>query len=475
MPLGLIYCASRFTSDASLVNASTVHTEFYSNGSSKTNILLLFMQTLFTAQQLTDPVLKESERILRKCVHCGFCLSTCPTYQILGDELDSPRGRIYLIKDMLENNRVPSENVVKHIDRCLSCLACVSSCPSDVNYMHLIDHARGYIEKNFRRSLYARCIRSLLALVLPVPKYFRLILVLAKIANVFRRFLPQQLNEMTQLARTNNVPNSPGLQSGFFSAEGRLKGKVGLIPGCVQQVIGNHINKSTVQLLNRLGYDVHMLVESQCCGAIEHHLGKVRLTAKRIENNVTNWLKKIEQHDLDAIVINASGCGTMVKDYHYLLRENASLCNAANIISSKARDITEFIATCNMDNLSLRTSLNMTVAYHSACSLQHGQKISHQPVALLEKFGFKVIDIPESHMCCGSAGTYNLLQADLANQLGQRKAVNINSVKADVVASGNLGCINQLENYLEIPIVHTVELLDWACGGEQPARLRHAL
>jgi len=426
------------------------------------------MQTLFTAQQLADPVLKESERILRKCVHCGFCLSTCPTYQILGDELDSPRGRIYLIKDMLENNRVPSEKVVKHIDRCLSCLACVSACPSDVNYMHLIDHARGYIEKNFRRSLYTKSVRSLLALVLPVPKYFRLVLILAKIANVFRRFLPQQLNEMTQLAPTNNVSNNQGMQSDFFSAEGKLKGKVGLLPGCVQQVIGNHINKSTVQLLNRLGYDVHILVDSPCCGAIEHHLGKEHLTTKRIEDNVTNWLKQIEQHDLNAIIINASGCGTMVKDYHYLLRNNESLSDAANIISSKAMDISEFIEGCDIDSLSLRSNLNVTVAYHSACSLQHGQKISQQPVSVLEKFSFKVIEIPESHMCCGSAGTYNLLQADLAKQLGQRKAVNIKSIKADVVASGNLGCINQLENYSDIPIVHTVELLDWASGGKKP-------
>ncbi|MFQ5661089.1 MAG: glycolate oxidase subunit GlcF [Gammaproteobacteria bacterium] len=424
------------------------------------------MQTLFTEHQLSSPPIREANRILRHCVHCGFCLATCPTYQLLGDELDSPRGRIYLIKDMLENERNPSDEVVKHIDRCLSCLSCMTTCPSNVNYMHLVDRGRAYIEEHHRRPAPDRFVRALLAGILPRAKFFRWALQLARAVEPLQRFLPQRIRAMTTLAKSVTVHQYNETSQSLFPAVGEIKGRVGLLSGCVQTVMGNDINQATISLLTRLGYEVWILEREPCCGAIEQHLGKESRTRKRITENVKNWKVLMKEQRIEAIIVNASGCGTMIKDYAYLLRENASLSGAATFISQHTLDITEFLDTCDLTPLSFRTDNDFTIACHNPCSMQHGQNITEQPAALLRRFGFRVTHVPEAHMCCGSAGTYNLLQPELANRLGQHKAQQIRSLQAHIVATGNLGCIAQMRRYLDVPVRHTTELLDWASYGQ---------
>jgi glycolate oxidase iron-sulfur subunit len=430
------------------------------------------METNFSLAQLADPAVAESEKILRACVHCGFCTATCPTYALLGDELDSPRGRIYLIKDMLENDRPASEKVVKHVDRCLSCLSCMTTCPSGVNYMHLVDHARTHIENTYTRPFFDRKVRDLLAAVMPYPRRFRALMRLAAIGKLFAPVLPQRLRAMLALAPS--TPMSRPLDAGriVWPAAGTRKKRVLLMPGCVQQVLAARINDATVRLLTRLGHEVVVADGSGCCGALTHHLGKEDLAHQAVRNNVRAWTGEIDGADgIDAIVVNASGCGTTVKDYGFMLRGDADLADAAAKISGLTRDISEFLfdndAGTDFAGASVSSDLNVT--YHSACSLQHGQKVTTAPKTLLANAGFTVKEPLESHLCCGSAGTYNMLQPDLANKLRDRKAENITRTAPDVIATGNIGCMMQLQDAVDAPVVHTVELLDWATGGPVPA------
>src|SRR5437773_2682567 len=344
------------------------------------------MRTEFTLAQLADPDTAASEKILRACVHCGFCTATCPTYVLLGDELDSPRGRIYLIKNMLEGSEPIGVETVKHIDRCLSCLACMTTCPSGVNYMHLVDHGRRHIEAHYRRPWAERLLRYSLDRVLTRPR-----------------------------------------------------AEVVVAPG------------------------------SGCCGALTHHLGDEEPALAFARANIDAWEKARATGGLDAIVANASGCGTMLKHYGFLLRTDPAYAAKAAQIAGLARDVSEVIT-----ELGLRNSGNipeLRVAYHSACSLQHGQRIDREPKALLAAAGFAVVDVPEGHLCCGSAGTYNLLQPELASALRDRKLANIALTRADLVSAGHLGCITQLAGDAPVPVAHTVELLDWATGGPMPAAL----
>lgn len=429
------------------------------------------METNFSLAQLADPATAESEKILRACVHCGFCTATCPTYALLGDELDSPRGRIYLIKDMLENDRPASEQVVKHVDRCLSCLSCMTTCPSGVNYMHLVDHARAHIEKTHKRPFFDRAVRSLLAAVMPYPRRFRALMQLASIGRIFAPVMPGRLRAM--LALTPSTPLSRPLKPGqiVWPAEGERRKRVLLMPGCVQQVLAARINDATVRLLTRLGHEVVVADGSGCCGALTHHLGKEDLAHDAVRSNVRAWMREIDGDGIDAIVVNASGCGTTVKDYGFMLRGDADLADAAAKISALTQDISEFLAGIGagaaLENTSFGHKLNVT--YHSACSLQHGQKITTPPKDLLAAAGFDVREPLESHLCCGSAGTYNMLQPEIAGKLRDRKADNIARTTPDVVATGNIGCMMQLQDAVAAPVVHTVELLDWATGGPRPA------
>jgi glycolate oxidase iron-sulfur subunit len=428
------------------------------------------MQTNFTLAQLADPDVAESEKILRTCVHCGFCLATCPTYLLTGDELDGPRGRIYLVKDMLEGGVPASATVARHIDRCLSCLSCMTTCPSGVNYMHLVDHARRHIEETFVRPLPDRLLRRLLAAVLPYPGRFRLSLRLAQLARPFAALLPGRLKTMIALAPPHLPPASTVDRPQIFPAEGQRRARVALLSGCAQQVLKPEINAATIRLLTRHGIEVVVSEKMGCCGSLTHHLGEEGAALAFARANIDAWCREIDGAGLDAIIANASGCGTTLKDYGFMLRQDPAWAAKAAKVSALARDVTEVMAEIG---LSPQANSSMRVAYHSACSMQHGQKLHRPPRALLEAAGFEVAEIPEAHLCCGSAGTYNILQPEFAEPLRQRKIGNIRSTGAAAVATGNIGCIQQLESGLGMPILHTVELLDWATGGPKPAGLKN--
>jgi glycolate oxidase iron-sulfur subunit len=431
------------------------------------------MHTDFSIAQLADPDTAESEKILRACVHCGFCTATCPTYVLLGDELDSPRGRIYLIKNMLEEGGPVGGDTVTHIDRCLSCLSCMTTCPSGVNYMHLVDHARRHIETHYRRPLAERLLRRLLGLVLTRPALFRASLHAARLAKPFAALLPRRLRPLVDLA-PRTVPAASAIdRPQVFPAEGERRMRVALLPGCAQQVLMPEINEATIRLLTRHGCEVVIAPGTGCCGALLHHLGEEVPALALARANIAAWESLRIAGGFDAIVANASGCGTMLKDYGFLLRTYPDAAEKAARISARARDITEVIAELGL-RAPDRTS-GLRVAYHSACSLQHGQRLDRAPRALLAAAGFAVVEVPEGHLCCGSAGTYNLLQPTLASALRERKLANIALTGADFVAAGNIGCITQLAGGTPLPVLHTVQLLDWATGGPIPRGLPREL
>jgi glycolate dehydrogenase iron-sulfur subunit len=428
------------------------------------------MQTSFTLTQLLDPQVASSEKILRACVHCGFCTATCPTYVLLGDELDSPRGRIYLIKEMLEQDRPATREVVKHIDRCLSCLACMTTCPSGVNYMHLVDHAREHIEKTYKRSLADRFMRGLLARVLVDPALFRLAVVAGLVARPLAPVLDLLgLHRMAAMLRLtpHRRPAPPVDRVGkVYPAEGTRRGRVALLSGCINPVMAPSTNEAAIRLLNRHGIEVIVAAGEACCGSLAHHMGREDEALARARNNIDAWMREFDRAGLDAILVTVSGCGTTLKDYGFMLRNDPAYASKAARVSARARDITEYLAT--LDLRATGTARPLTIAYHAACSLQHGQKVVREPKDLLARSGFVVKDVPEGHLCCGSAGTYNILQPVLAEQLRARKLANIERLAPDVIAAGNIGCITQLAAGNTIPVVHTVELLDWATGGPVP-------
>ncbi|HTY49845.1 MAG TPA: heterodisulfide reductase-related iron-sulfur binding cluster [Steroidobacteraceae bacterium] len=457
------------------------------------------MQTRFTARQLQDAGTAECEQILRRCVHCGFCTATCPTYVLLGDELDSPRGRIQLIQDMLEQDRPATAAVVQHLDRCLSCLGCMTACPSGVHYQHLIDHARVHVERTYRRPLGQRLARAWLAAVLPHPPRLRRALRAGMLLRALARRSPVALRSAAarrwpvlhamlamlppRLARSRGGSATRGLQAGPSAGEqaadvpaapppqgARLpapaaarRRRVALLTGCAQSVLAPQVHAATLRLLQRAGMEV--LPVEGCCGALVHHLGR----AARAEDFAAALIRRLQvlrsTQGLDAVVTDAAGCGTQLKDLGYLMRGHPQLARAAAEIAALARDATEVLAA---DGLAWAAP-PLRVAYHSACSLQHGQRVDALPRALLHRAGFRVLTVPEGHLCCGSAGTYNLLQPAIAQSLRERKLANIAATGCEVVAAGNVGCMMQLSG--AVPVVHTVELLDWASGGPVPAGL----
>ncbi|WCT72465.1 glycolate oxidase subunit GlcF [Sphingomonas naphthae] len=425
------------------------------------------MKTDFSPALLADPAMAASEAVIRKCVHCGFCTATCPTYVLLGDELDSPRGRIYLMKEMLEQEREPTPEVVKHIDRCLSCLSCMTTCPSGVNYMHLVDHARAYIEERYRRPWKERLFRSLLAWVLPHPGRFRLALRLARLVSPARPVLAklpalEPMAAMLALA-PDTVPARASRRDGLIATP---RGRVALLQGCAEPVLRPEFRAAAVRLLNRAGFDVIFAPGEGCCGALVHHMGREAESLDAARRNVDAWMAEIESRGLAAILVTASGCGTTIKDYGFMLRDDAAYADKAARVSALAKDISEFLIDAGLPAAGEVGGL--TVAYHAACSLQHGQKVTEAPKKLLALAGFTVRTPAEAHLCCGSAGTYNILQPVIAGQLGDRKVANITKLAPDVIATGNIGCAMQIGQRTGIPIVHTVELLDWATGGPKP-------
>jgi glycolate oxidase iron-sulfur subunit len=428
------------------------------------------MQTRFSAAQLADPQTAAAEAVIRKCVHCGFCLATCPTYTLLGDELDSPRGRIYLMKDMLENERTPSAQVVKHVDRCLSCLSCMTTCPSGVDYRRLVDHARVYIETHHRRALPDRLIRALLAWTLPHRTRFRLATALGRLARPLAPLLRRSRALKPLAAMLDLAPAAARVapeEKAHSPATAPRRGGVILVKGCVEAQIAPQIRAAAVRLLNRAGYDVDLVEGEGCCGALTHHMGREPDALTSVRRNVAAWSRRIDAGEIDAIVVTASGCGSMVKDYGVLLQHDPALAEPAAKVAALARDITEVLEPLAPTGAAGRVK----VAYQSPCSLQHGQQIRRQPRALLEAAGFIVSEPAEAHLCCGSAGVYNILQPDLSGQLLDRKLANLDALAPDVIATSNIGCQTQIARKAQVPVVHIVELLDWASGGPKPGAI----
>ncbi len=427
------------------------------------------MQTTFTAAQMADPRIQDANDILRKCVHCGFCTATCPTFVLLGDESDSPRGRIYMIKDVLEKGKPASPGVVKHVDRCLSCLSCMTTCPSGVNYMHLIDQTRARIQETYTRPLADRLLRRLLAFVVPNPSLFRLSLIGARLARPFRNLLPGRMKGMVAMAPDRIAAASAVDKPQVFPAEGSRRLRVALMTGCAQQVLRPAINEATVRLLTRHGCEVVVAAGAGCCGALVHHMGHETDSLAAARANITAWEAVADDGGLDAVVINASGCGTQVKDYGFMLREDSAWAERAARVAGLAKDVSEVMTELGLNDA--HVAAPPVIAYHSACSMQHGQRLIDPPKRLLRDAGFEVREPAEGHLCCGSAGTYNLLQPELAARLQERKAGNLKATGAAVVATGNIGCMVQLTGAAGMPVVHTAELLDWATGGPRPAAL----
>lgn len=423
------------------------------------------MQTHFTKEQLADPGVARANEILRACVHCGFCTATCPSYQVLGDELDSPRGRIYLIKEMLESGRPADARTVRHLDRCLSCLACMTTCPSGVHYMHLIDHARAHVEKTYRRPWHDRLLRWTLAKIVPYPGRFRLALLGAKAARPFARLLPDpRLRAMIAMAPKQVPPVSRNDDPQVFAPTGARRYRVALMTGCAQKALNTDINDATIRLLRRLGCAVVIPRGMGCCGALSHHMGRAGESHAQAATNIRAFLA---EGDLDAIIINTSGCGTTVKDYGHMFRTDPIAQDAAKV-AGLACDISEFLEGIGLPEGAPK---GLRVAYHAACSLQHGQQVKTAPKTLLKAAGFEVVEPADSHLCCGSAGTYNLLQPEISGELKRRKVATLEARAPQVIAAGNIGCMMQIGSGTAIPVVHTVELLDWATGGPKPRAL----
>ncbi|MDO9640255.1 MAG: glycolate oxidase subunit GlcF [Pseudotabrizicola sp.] len=426
------------------------------------------MQTTFTPDQLKDPGIARANEVLRSCVHCGFCTATCPTYQVLGDELDSPRGRIYLIKDMLEQGRPADAQTVKHIDRCLSCLACMTTCPSGVHYMHLVDHARAYIEATYKRPLMDRMLRAVLAWIIPHPMRFRVAMLGAKLARPFRALVPDaRLRAMLDMAAVKIPPVSRNDDPQVFASLAPKRMRVALMTGCAQKALNTDINDATIRLLRRLGAEVVVAQGAGCCGALTHHMGKSDLSHTSAAANIRAWMAEKNGAGLDAIVINTSGCGTTIKDYGHMFRTDPLAAEAATI-AGLAMDVSEVLTKLTLPEGAPK---GIKVAYHAACSLQHGQQIKTLPKDLLKRAGFTVVEPADSHLCCGSAGTYNLLQPEISQQLKARKVQTLEAKAPDIIAAGNIGCMMQIGSATGVPVVHTVELLDWATGGPRPRAL----
>ena len=433
------------------------------------------MKTSIPQAALADPTIALSNDIIRDCVHCGICLSHCPTYQVRHDENDSPRGRIMLMRHMYEQGGCPDAKTVEHLDRCLTCLACEAICPSGVKYSKLIGHGRQHVEQNCRRPVLQRLIRRALTILIQNPRLFRLGLLAGTLAQPFKRAFSGPLRAMLDMTPRVHLPRTSAVDHPqVFPARGTRRARVSILNGCVQTVLDPGINEATVRLLQRHGVEVVVARGAGCCGAPAEHMGLERHALPFVRANIDAWLSEADKPGggLDAIIVNTSGCGTSLKAYGHALRLEESWKDKAARISALTKDISEFLS--DRDLLPRQEPRNLRVAYHSACSMQHGQRIVHQPLELLRRAGFSVLEVPDGFMCCGSAGVYNLLQPDIARELKRRKVASIRSVGADIVATGNIGCMTQLSNDLGVPVVHTVELLDWATGGPKPEALRTA-
>jgi glycolate oxidase iron-sulfur subunit len=412
-----------------------------------------------------------TDTIIRNCVHCGFCTATCPTYVLLGDECDSPRGRIQLIKNMFVKGGAPDAQTVKHIDRCLSCLSCTTTCPSGVDYAHLIDDAREYVEDHYRRPISDRVLRWLLATVLPRPQFMRAAMLFAPLGALVQRFLPKSLSAMVDLAGSVQA-TTERLLSVYPAIEPR-RWRVALLQGCVQDVVARHVHHATIRFLTRHHTEIVIAEKAGCCGALPLHMGRKSAARTMARAAIDAWWSEINGNGLDAIIVNASGCGSALKDYAILLGDDPAYAAKAARVAALACDLSEF--SCQLDLRADMPGLPRSIAYHPACSLSHGQKVKAQPKQLLRDLGFDILPIAEDHLCCGSAGTYSILQPEIAGQLRSRKVLAIEATKAKLMVSGNVGCNSYLADRLTMPVINMAELLDWATGGPTPSAVEIAL
>jgi len=425
------------------------------------------MLTKFSPAQLADPAIADSNVELRACLQCDYCIANCPTYQLVGDEFDSSRGRIFLIKEMLEKGGEPEAKTVRYIDRCLSCLACMSTCPSSVHYMHLVDHAREFIEEHYRRAFSDRILRWLVARTLTHPQRLRLAIRVARWVKPLGSLLPGRVRGMVEFVPDQVSPPSPDDRPQVFPPIGERKRRVALLTGCAQRALNPTINDATIRILRRHGCEVVVAPGISCCGALPHHMGKARDSRALAASTIRAWMNEVKGAGLDAIVINTSGCGTVIKDYGYMFR-NDELAEEAATISGLAKDISELLSDIELEQ---KIKPNLRVAYHATCSLQFGQRIRYTPKKLLKKTGFTVLEPRDAHWCCGSAGTYKLLQPQLSDQLRERKVQNLEATAPDAIVAGNVGCMMQIGSATDLPVLHTVELLDWVTGGPVPPAL----
>jgi len=365
---------------------------------------------------------QKANDIIRKCVHCGFCLATCPTYQLLGDELDSPRGRIYLIKSSLENNHF-SDQSIKHLDRCLTCRSCETTCPSGVEYGKLADIGREFVEQ--KRPIWQKAMRYSVRKLLTTPLLFNPIGFVAKHSS----------------KQGKAITPSVGSK------------KVLLLGGCVQPVLAPNINHSIKNILAKLGYDAIETPQKQCCGAVDQHLSAEQDAMIKIKANIDAWLA----HDVDSIISSASGCGLMVKDYASMFKESDDYYQKAKLVSSKTQDIAEFLVDKDLSQLNLEKA---NISYHEPCTLQHGQKLAGLVNSILQQLGYTPAPVKDSHLCCGSAGTYSIFQPKLSQELKINKLKNLQASNPQMIVTANIGCLMHLQKGAKIPVKHWIELLN---------------
>lgn len=398
------------------------------------------MQT-FIEQSISNTASgKEAERILRSCVHCGFCNATCPTYQLLGDELDGPRGRIYLIKSMLEGKE-NTKQTLQHLDRCLTCRACETTCPSGVEYGKLLDIGRQHVGLKVSRSWTQQVYRFLILQFLPYKQRFK---VLLGIGNFFRFCLPNKLK--TKLPK-------PKVATRFIGKTNHER-KVILFSGCVQPLLEPDINQSVKKVLDYFSVSVLEPEFEQCCGALSHHLTAIDQSFSFMRKNIDLYWPLIEQ-GVEAIVVSASGCGVHIKEYGYLLRDDAQYAEKAAKVSALAKDIAEFMSDFDIENLALETNKN--IAFQSPCTLQHGQKLHGVTESILKRMGFTLLNVPDGHLCCGSAGVYSLLETEISGELQDNKIKNLMQNKPEQILTANIGCLKQLQEKSPVPVKHWIE------------------
>ena len=403
------------------------------------------MQTSLPQALLATASGRQADEILRNCVHCGFCNATCPTYQLTGDELDGPRGRIYLIKQVLEGNS-PTDKTQLHLDRCLTCRACETTCPSGVDYHRLLDTGRELVEQSVPRSLSARFVRRALRLVLPWPARFTPLL---RTGQLLRPLMPAALKQKIP-ARSKDMGSRPQRQHAR---------RVLLLTGCVQDALSPQINAATIRVLDALGIQTITRSNSGCCGAVSHHLGATDEARDFMRRNINAWWADIEQ-GVEAIVVTASGCAPMVKDYGQLLANDASCADKACRVSELAKDVSEIIAAEDFMAVIGQAAGEQKIAFHSPCTLQHAQRITGSVEQILEQAGYKLTPVTDSHLCCGSAGSYSILQPELSGKLRDNKLATLQAGQPDMIATANIGCLTHMANHAKVPVKHWIEYLD---------------